>query len=93
MTLRFEWDSDKAKRNLKKHGVSYEEAKTVFGDPLSLTIHDPLHSDEEDRYVIQGESDRRRILVVAFTDRDDRIRIISARVAMPRERNQYEEGS
>jgi uncharacterized DUF497 family protein len=89
----FEWDRDKAKKNQKKHGVSFDEASTVFADPLSSTIHDPLHSDEEDRYVILGESNRKRLLVVVFTDRDDRIRIISARTATRKEREDYEEGA
>jgi uncharacterized DUF497 family protein len=92
MSLEFEWDPDKAKRNIKKHGVSFEEAMTVFADPLSLTIHDPDHSDEEDRYVILGESSRRRLLVVVFTDREDSIRIITASVATRQERKNYEEG-
>ena len=92
MSLEFEWDNAKAKRNIKKHGVSFEEAMTVFADPLSLTIHDPEHSDEEDRYVILGESKRQRLLVVVFTDRDDRIRIITASVASRQERKNYEEG-
>jgi hypothetical protein len=91
MSLAFEWDERKAKQNLKKHGVSFEEVSTVFGDPLSRTIHDPLHSEEEDRFVTLGESQRRRLLVVAFTDRDDKIRIISARVASRAERKDYEE--
>lgn len=86
-------DRDKAKRNITKHGVSFEEAMTVFADPLSSTIHDPEHSDEEDRYIILGESSRRRLLVVVFTDRDDRIRIITASLATRRERKNYEEGS
>jgi len=72
MSLAFEWDKRKAKNNLKKHGVSFEEASTVFRDPLARTIDDPLHSDEEDRFVTLGESQRRRLLVVAFTDREDR---------------------
>ena len=93
MSLEFEWDHAKAKRNIKKHGVSFEEAKTVFADPLSLTIHDPEHSDEEDRYVILGESNRRRLLVVVFTDRADKIRIITASVATRQERKKYEEGN
>jgi uncharacterized protein len=93
MSLEFEWDKDKAKRNLKKHGVSFEEASSTFGDPLALTIPDPLHSEEEDRFVNLGESGRRRLLVVVFTDRGDRIRIISARLATPRERKDYEEGT
>lgn len=93
MGLEFEWDREKAKKNLKKHGVSFEEASSVFADPLALTIHDPLHSDEEDRYVTIGESNRRRLLVVVFTDRDDRIRIISATTATRQERRDYEEGT
>jgi uncharacterized DUF497 family protein len=93
MSLEFEWDQDKAKRNIKKHGVSFEEAMTVFADPLSLTIHDPDHSDEEDRYVILGDSNRRRLLVVVFTDREERIRINTASVATRQERKKYEEGA
>jgi uncharacterized DUF497 family protein len=92
MALAFEWDEEKAKQNRKKHRVSFEDASTVFGDPLAVTIHDPLHSDEEERFIILGESHRRRLLVVAFTDRDGKIRIISARVASRRERKDYEEG-
>jgi uncharacterized DUF497 family protein len=92
MGLEFEWDQDKAKRNLRKHGVSFEEASSVFGDPLALTIPDPLHSQEEDRFITLGESHRRRLVVVASTDRGDKIRIISARVATRRERRDYEEG-
>src|SRR6516162_1586612 len=91
MSLEFEWDEDKAKGNLKKHGVSFEEASSIFGDPLALTIPDPLHSEEEDRFVTLGESHRRRLLVVISTDRGDDIRIISARVATRRERKDYEE--
>jgi uncharacterized DUF497 family protein len=93
MGLTFEWDENKARQNLKKHGVSFEEASTVFGDPLSSTIPDPLHSDEEDRFVILGESHCRRLLVVVFAERGDHIRIISARRASRRERREYEEGS
>ena len=93
MSLQFEWDEDKARRNLKKHGVSFEEASSVFGDSLALTIPDPLHSEEEERFITLGESHRRRLLVVVSTDRGDRTRVISARVATPRERKQYEEGS
>ena len=81
MSLAFEWDENKAKRNLKKHGVSFEETSTVFGDPLARTIQDPLHSEEEDRFVNLGESQSRRLLVVVFTESGDKIRIISARVA------------
>lgn len=92
MSLSFEWDEQKAKGNKKKHGVSFEEASTVFADPLSRTIPDPIHSEEEDRFVILGESNRRRLLVVSFTDRGENIRIISARTATHRERKNYEEG-
>jgi len=91
MPLEFEWDDRKAGLNIRKHGVSFEEASTVLSDPLALTIYDPLHSEDEERYVVLGESQRRRLLVVVFTDRDDRIRIISARVATRSERRQYEE--
>ena len=93
MGIVFEWDNGKAKQNIGKHKVSFEEASTVFGDPLSRTIFDPLHSDDEERYIILGESHRHRLLVVSFTDRGQRIRIISARVASRRERKDYEEGS
>ena len=92
MGLAFEWDEKKANQNIKKHGVSFEEASTVFGDSLALTIYDPLHSDEEDRFVTLGESEKRRLLVVSFTDREAKIRIISARVATRRERKDYEKG-
>ena len=93
MSLEFEWDEDKAKTNLNKHGVSFEEASSVFGDPLALTIPDPLHSEEEDRFITLGESHRRRLLVVVSTDRGNKIRIISARAATRRERKDYEEGA
>ena len=95
MSLLFEWDSQKARSNLRRHGVSFAEAATVFGDPLSLTIADPLHSTEEDRFVIIGTTSapRPRVLVVVFTERGNTIRIISARDATPRERKTYEEGT
>ena len=88
----FEWNRDKAEQNLKKHNIPFEEATTVFSDRLSLTIPDPLHSEEEDRFVITGLSHQQRQLVVVFTEREEKIRIISARVATPRERKKYEEG-
>ncbi len=91
MGLDFEWDPDKAERNRRKHRVTFEEAATVFADPWSLTIDDPDHSEGEDRCITVGRSERDRILVVVHTDRDDRIRIISARRATRGERNQYEE--
>lgn len=93
MSLAFEWDNNKAKQNLKKHGVSFEEASTVYADPLARTILDPLHLGEEDRFVLLGGSRGRRLLVVVFTERGDKIRIISARVATHRERKDHEESS
>jgi hypothetical protein len=91
MSLFFEWDEDKARGNVAKHGVSFEEASTVFSDPFELMIHDPVHSDEEDRFVSLAESSNRRLLVVVFTERGKRIRIISARKATRGERKKYEE--
>ena len=93
MSIEFEWDEDKAAKNVKKHDVSFEEASTVFGDPLALTIPDPLHSELEDRFITLGESHLRRLVVVVSTERGDRIRIISARLATRRERKNYEEGT
>lgn len=90
--LDFEWDQNKADANVRKHGVSFEEAATVFGDPLSLTAYDPDHSLEEDRFITMGTSSDGRLLLVSHTDRDDRIRLISARVATKRERRAYENG-
>ena len=91
MGLLFEWDERKAKQNLSKHGISFEEASTVFGDILSVTIDDPSHSMREQRCVTLGHSSKHRLLVVVHTDRSGRNRIISARPATRRERNTYEE--
>lgn len=93
MGLIFEWDESKDIENLRRHGVSFEECFTIFGDPLSLTIDDPLHSIEEDRFITIGFSDRGKILVVVHTERGNNIRIISARLATPRERRIYGEGA
>ena len=93
MGMTFEWDEGKASENLAKHGVSFAEASTVFADPLSRTIPDPLHSDEEDRFVIMGETASGRTLVVVHTHRGENIRIISARKATSRERKDYERGN
>ncbi len=93
MGLSFEWDQAKARQNVAKHGVTFDEASTVFGDPLAMTIGDPLHSHEEDRFVTLGESLQRRLLVVVSVERDDTIRIISARKATRRERMDYEQGT
>jgi hypothetical protein len=93
MALHFEWADSKALLSFRKHRVAFEEAATVFGDPLSLTIEDPLHSDREDRYVTVGLSFRRRLLVVAHTHQGRVLRPISAREATARERAAYEEGT
>jgi len=92
MPLQFEWDDNKARANLAKHGVSFEEASTVFADPLSITIPDPTHSQAEDRFIILGQSHRRLLLVVVHTERGDKLRLISARRGSRNERKQYEEG-
>ena len=91
MAVIVEWDPDKARLNLRRHGVSFEEAATAFMNPLSSTIDDPLYLDIEERFIIVGESSQKRLLVVVHTDRGDRIRIISARVANPRESRDYYE--
>ena len=93
MALNFEWDANKAKSNLGKHGISFEEASTIFGDPRSLTIPDPMHSDLENRFITLGISHRGQLLVVVHTERGDNIRIISARVASRRERRNYEKST
>ena len=91
MAYLFEWDPVKAAENLADHGVTFDEASNVFADPLSLLMGDPDHSDDEDRYLLLGMSVQQRLLVVAFTDRPPRTRIISARRATRRERRRYEE--
>lgn len=91
MSLTFEWDQKKAESNLRKHGVSFEEASTVFGDTLSRTIYDPSHSSfREQRFVTIGLSGRNQLLVVVHCDQGKKIRIISARRATRRERRNYE---
>lgn len=87
--MRFEWDPKKARINLAKHGVSFKEAATAFGDPLSMTQFDPDHSEAEDRFVLLGATSRGRLVVVSHTERGARVRIISARVATRRERRTY----
>lgn len=88
--LIFEWDPQKAKSNIEKHRVAFEEATTVFQDSLSLTIDDPLHSIDEERLVLIGMSHKNRLLVVVHTERGDNIRIIGARKATKKERKNYE---
>lgn len=90
--MRFDWDPRKAAENLAKHGVSFEEAATVFRDVLSATGADPDHSFDEERFVTFGISTAGRLLAVTHIDRDDTIRIISARLTTPSEREIYEEG-
>lgn len=90
--MKFEWDPQKADSNLKKHGVSFQDAASVFGDALSITYPDPDHSVREQRFITVGMSRSGRVLMVAHTDRGDNIRIISARKTTPKERRYYEEG-
>lgn len=90
MNLEFEWDAAKASENLKIHRVSFEEAKSVFNDPLLLTFPDPEHSDEEHRSINIGVSSHSRILLVVFTDRKGKLRIISSRKATAKEKKLYE---
>ena len=89
--MEFEWDPRKAAKNLRNHRVSFNEAATVFGDPLGTTVPDPDHSLTEDRYITVGMSSRRRLVMVAHTERGERIRIISARGLTRAEREAYEE--
>ncbi|HVF50581.1 MAG TPA: BrnT family toxin [Pyrinomonadaceae bacterium] len=88
----FEWDEEKAAANLLKHGVSFEEAKTVFDDPLYVDFYDPDHSVNEHRYIIIGESRQRRLLIVSYAEPDDVVRLVSAREMTRSERETYEEG-
>ena len=90
--MQFEWNTSKAERNLAKHGVSFEEAQTVFDDPLYVDFFDPDHSEDEERYLIVGESNRDQLLIVSYTQRGNLIRLISAREVTRTEREIYEEG-
>ncbi len=90
--MRFEWDGKKATTNLAKHGVSFDEAKTVFDNPLYVDFYDPDHAEAEARYLIVGVSSQRRLLIVSYTERGNSIRLISARTVTQRERQVYEEG-
>ena len=93
MKLRFEWDEEKGKANLKKHRIDFDEAATVFNDPFSITIHDPDHSADEQRYIDIGSSAAGRVLVVVYTERGSKIRIVSCRKATSTERKLYEENN
>ena len=90
--MRFEWDPKKAAANLKKHRVTFQEAATVFGDPLAITFQDPDHSMDEERELTFGQSLQKRLIVVSHTERKNRTRIISARLMEHKERVIYEEG-
>jgi uncharacterized DUF497 family protein len=92
MAFAFEWDPHKAATNTRKHGVTFDEAATAFHDPDGRLVEDPRHSTGERRYALLGYSDHARLLAVMFTERGDRIRLISARKATRRERHDYEEG-
>ena len=92
MPLEFEWDGSKAAANLSRHGVSFDEAKTVFDDPVYVDFYDPDHSYDEHRYIIIGQSQRDRLLIVSYTERDDLVRLVSAREVTRGEREAYEEG-
>ena len=87
--MEFEWDEEKAAANLAEHEVSFDEAQTVFNDPLYVDFYDPDHSFDEHRYI--GESQQRRLLIVSYTERDERVRLISAREVTGSERETYEE--
>jgi len=89
--MKFEWDQTKASANLSKHGVSFDEAKTVFDDPLYVDFYDPDHSLDEHRYIIIGESQQGRLLMVSYIESDDAVRILSSREVTQTERKQYEE--
>ena len=89
--MQFEWNTEKAEANLKKHQVLFDEAETVFDDPLFVIFADPDHSFEENRFIIMGESNQNRLLVVSYTERSPSTRLISAREATRSERKKYEE--
>jgi uncharacterized DUF497 family protein len=89
--MEFEWDEAKAAANLSKHGISFEEAQTIFDDPLYVDFYDPDHSQDEHRYIMIGLSKQGRLLIASYTERDDTIRLINAREVTRSERQAYEE--
>ena len=91
--MEFEWDEGKASANYKKHGVSFEEARTIFSDPLYVEFYDPDHSQDGHRYIIIGQSAASRLIIVSYSEHDDTIRQINARELTRTEREAYEEGS
>ena len=90
--MEFEWDRNKATVNLSRHGVSFDEAKTVFQDPFYVIFDDPDHSFQEDQYIVIGQSTQNRLLFISYIEREDTVRLIGARKATPSERELYEEG-
>lgn len=90
--MEFEWDNEKADLNLTKHAVSFDEAAAVFDDLFNIDFYDPKHSIAEHRFLVVGESNLQRLLIVSYTERDDKIRIISARELTAHERRNYEHG-
>ena len=90
--MKFEWDENKASKNLSSHKVLFEEAITIFNDQLYIDFFDPDHSDNEARYIRIGQSNNNRLLIVSYTERNNVIRVISAREATKREREDYENG-
>lgn len=90
--MQFEWDKEKAKANLLKHGVGFEEASTVWNDYFNIEFHDHTHSIDERRFLMIGESTEHRLMVISFTERRNKVRIISARLLTPKERREYEHG-
>ena len=91
MTTQFEWDRKKSESNFRKHGISFYEAQTVFIDEFSISNPDPDHSEDEERYILIGKSNKNRILIIAYTERRDKIRLINARKATRSEQKKYEE--
>ncbi|MDE2886942.1 MAG: BrnT family toxin [Gemmatimonadota bacterium] len=92
MSFKFEWDDNKAASNFTKHRVAFIEAKSIFEDPFHVDFYDPDHSYDEQRYVLVGQSERGRLLIVSYTERGEVVRLIGAREATRRERESYEEG-
>ncbi len=90
--MKFEWDNSKAAKNKKKHGISFHEAATIFGDPLAITFNDPDHSQNEQRLITFGASRLNRYIVVSHTERNGKMRIVSAREMLKHERRIHEEG-
>jgi uncharacterized DUF497 family protein len=88
----FEWDPEKAERNAEKHGVSFQEASTAFADPLSITVPDPDHSDDETRFLLMRLTESSRLVVVSHVERGETLRLISARLVTRHERRTYEDG-